>query len=702
MQNWKYILTEGASTLTLTHPPAGWDKKTISFIRHEFYRSVLRSLSLSLRFVKEGRDFLVSSYDTSGVNAVVSIQIQRRDPQLDTFADYYTGVIDFSKIKITRDYCEVPIIDNANLAKFMARDEIQINVNNLKTLDDESITEFTSDFEQDVTIGRLDIIQQATWNGEDIDPGDKQVIDDTTNLAPSSSKEIFIATDSFEYDYNEIGEDAQTDEVTFLILDNTESFDVWVKFIMDIQITGTISIPVNLGVVNGGIYLKVRLSVEDGVDVDVINYSEVIPAETDPINIDFDESYDNDQDELIPAGKKVFLKIIYGGGPYLNEDVIWDLVCDKMNIDIRKTIKTWDSLDRKCLLPHELFTRLLQKVTTPVIELDAEIIGRTDSEPDTYAGDGEFSLTSLISGYMVRDFELTDKPFTTSIRDFFKSLNALTPIGLYYDQTNDKWVIKPISQFYKNTQIISLGEVADFERYVDEGYFHNTIKSGYAQKIEYENTNGLRNFNDSREYSNVLKSIKNTMDIQSTYRADDYGISYLGLDTDKTKDNRSDTDIFWLQLKRDSGFKTKPSSDFEAIGGVLNVDYRLNVDITPRRNLNRHLSMIAVSLWKMTTKLIKYQKSQFNLAFTSKKVAESTVTELADVTVTTEPEFHPEIYNFSAPVTSAQITALMTDPHGYVAFTYLGVSYKGYIIEVSTEPFNRKGNWTLIKTNPSK
>lgn len=702
MQNWKYILTEGVTTLTLTNPPAGWDEKTISFIRHDFYNSVLRSLSLSLRFVKEGRAFLVSSYDTSGVNAIVSVQIQRRDPQTDTFADYYTGIIDFSKIKITRDYCEVPIIDNAKLAKFIARDEIQINTNTLKTLDDETITEFTTGFEQDVTIGRLDIIQQATWDGETIDEGDKQVIDATTNLAPSTAVEIFVATSSFVYDYNEIGNDAQTDETTFVILDNTEAFDVWVKFIMDIQITGTISIPENGGTVDGGIFLKVRLEVEDGPIVDVINYSYVIEAETEPINIDFDESYDDDQDELIPAGKKVYLKIMYGGGPYSNEDVIWDLVCDKMNLDIRKTIKTWDSLARKCLLPHELFARLLQKAIGPTIELEADIIGRTDSEPDRYDADGEFSLTSLLNGYMVRDFAATDKPFTTSIRDFFKSLNALTPVGLWYDQTNDKWIIKPVSYFYSNTQVISIGEVANFERYVDEKYYYNAIKAGYSHKIEYENSNGLRNFNDSREYSNVINSIKNTLDIQSTYRADDYGISYLGLDTDKTKDNRSDNDIFWLQLKRDSGFVTKPSSDFEAIGGVLNVDYRLNVDITPRRNLNRHFSILAISLWKMATKLLKYQKSQFNLAFTSKKVSETTVTELADVTVSTEPEFHPEVYNFSAPVTAAQVTSLMTNPHGYVAFTYLGVAYKGYIIEVSTEPFNRKGNWTLIKTNPSK
>jgi hypothetical protein len=41
----------------------------------------------------------------------------------------------------------------------------------------------------------------------------------------------------------------------------------------------------------------------------------------------------------------------------------------------------------------------------------------------------------------------------------------------------------------------------------------------------------------------------------------------------------------------------------------------------------------------------------------------------------------------------------MTDPHGYVTFLYLGEEFYGHPIEISTEPYGRKGNWTLIKAN---
>ena len=67
-----------------------------------------------------------------------------------------------------------------------------------------------------------------------------------------------------------------------------------------------------------------------------------------------------------------------------------------------------------------------------------------------------------------------------------------------------------------------------------------------------------------------------------------------------------------------------------------------------------------------------------------------------------EPLYYPELYNFTAKLTMEIILQLFSDPHGYVEFDYLGVTYSGYILEVSTEPFNKKGNWTLIKRNPNR
>ena len=99
----------------------------------------------------------------------------------------------------------------------------------------------------------------------------------------------------------------------------------------------------------------------------------------------------------------------------------------------------------------------------------------------------------------------------------------------------------------------------------------------------------------------------------------------------------------------------------------------------------------------------QYLTKQFGLELGTRKAAEgSTVVETDNITYTTEPLYYPEIYNFNAKVEFEHILQLGSDPHGYVEFTYLGTTYKGFILEVSTEPFNRSGNWTLIKLNPNR
>ena len=97
-------------------------------------------------------------------------------------------------------------------------------------------------------------------------------------------------------------------------------------------------------------------------------------------------------------------------------------------------------------------------------------------------------------------------------------------------------------------------------------------------------------------------------------------------------------------------------------------------------------------------------KSQFELDLSTTKAAESAVAERDDLAYgdLAQPIYYPEIYNFTAELSIEIILQLLSDPHGYVDFDYLGVTYSGYILEVSSEPFNRRGNWTLIKRNPNR
>jgi len=687
--------------LILTHAPAGWDKKTIAFIRNEFYNTILRNLSLSLRFVFEGKDYIKTRYDANGINDVISIYIQRRDPLLDTFSDYYTGILDLSKIKLTRDFCEIPVIDNQILAKFISRDDMDLNLNELKTVDDDTIAEFTGGFLYDTHLKGVQISTGARRSYP-------STVDEDVKFPISFSHaynytQYFAPVDS--YDENEMPTDAIIDTSTWKVYTNNESSAVDMEFDVTMAIKGTVT---NITQTGASITILVQMGRSTGGANTVLSHT-YNPLFSQTLSVDLSGSYAFANAQSLTPAAYLYVKIsVIGSAATPAGSFSVDLKVDSINVEVKRIYSEASNAGNTPLAyPHETLTRLLQKTTQPDATLNSDIIGRTDLG---YASDGEFGLLALGSGFMFREFPITLKPLFTSIRDFFKSLNAITPIGLWFNESLNTWELKPIEEYYKNTVIITLGEVKDFERSVDEKYFFNSIKGGYSKNISYEQANGVKNFNDSIEFSNNIYSVKNTKDLQSTYRADDYAFVYLIQSiytTAPTTDTRYDDDIYWYNVYRD-GADLEPKEGyygFTTIDGVFNQSTRKNIAISPKRNLLRHGLELAITFWKETTGKIKYQKSQFNQYFATQSTTESTLlSELADIDLADLPEplYHPEIYNFKAPVTADQIAQLMTDPHGIVKFYYLGVEYQGYIMEVSTEPIDRQGNWILIKANTSR
>jgi len=148
--------------------------------------------------------------------------------------------------------------------------------------------------------------------------------------------------------------------------------------------------------------------------------------------------------------------------------------------------------------------------------------------------------------------------------------------------------------------------------------------------------------------------------------------------------------------------------NFTVITGVYTPSTRLNLDITPKRNLLRHLNQLSIPLF-VAGGYTNFMKLQTDLDLATQKSGDPLIFEQDDLTYIVlratdleEPLYYPEIYNFTSELSIDNILQLISDPHGYVEFDYLGVTYSGYILEVSSEPFNRRGNWTLLKRNPNR
>ena len=300
---------------------------------------------------------------------------------------------------------------------------------------------------------------------------------------------------------------------------------------------------------------------------------------------------------------------------------------------------------------------------------------------------------------------MNQRPIVTSFKDYFMSMDALANLGMWYDGT--EFIISDKVDFYRDEKIITLGEVQNLETSVATDHYFNKIKAGYPT-VRYEEVNGNQNFNVPYEMSNPGQRIDGTLDIASLYNGDDYGVelarqhSYLN---GYSEDSRYDDNVYILWGERDGGnYKTVQGSSFDTVTGVYSPDTRLNLDITAKRNILRHLNRLSIPLF-ISQEVTSYMTKQFNLIMSTKKgggdplIGEVSDLDFADLE---EPLYYPEIANFTAPLTNAHILQLQSDPHGYVEYDNLGVTYSGFILEVSTEPFMRRGNWTLIKRNPNR
>jgi len=112
MKEVKFILNYLSVDTELTYAPDGWEKESINIKRSMDYYGLFHSFSIPLLFVKDGADILRTAYYTSGLKAIVTAKIYKRNVMTNLFELAYTGKIDFSTFIDTKDTVECTLIDS--------------------------------------------------------------------------------------------------------------------------------------------------------------------------------------------------------------------------------------------------------------------------------------------------------------------------------------------------------------------------------------------------------------------------------------------------------------------------------------------------------------------------------------------------------------------------------------------------------------
>jgi hypothetical protein len=691
-KNYKYTLTHSSGSVVLDYNPMEWNDFNFIFARSERYFSILRHQIESLEFPRDGKVFIDNIKTTYGIDAEITCLIEYLDKSDSTYKTLVSGLVDLSEWKSRDVSTSVKIIDNSAVGKFAARDEIDIPLNTLNDLDGNVLPVWT--LLNTMTVKGVTILSKAIYD----DPNNIISINSSETIPWS---EVYGVSDD-GFDPNDLEESAELTPVNpgsnryFYTNESGKTQTVGYKVISGVSGSVTITGTGNWDFTQSGYVGKVG-----GTLVEMWNETQVGSGN------DFfvlNESYDSGYVELTLApDEQLEIYHEWKGDVDPGDTILGDFDLNPIYVEVYEIVEPEADTEVEMPLLYEIGAKLLEAMTGESDILNSNVFGRTDSAPRTFGSDGTHALNALSSGNMLRQKSFSDIPLSLSFADYFKHISALYNVGLGYSYNTNDFNILEIINYYKNTKIIDLGEVTDLEISVFQDGYHNKILAGYTGKLDYEDLNGNQNYNVEAEFSNSGRAVNNTIDLRSPFRGDDYGIELSRKNADQIptdQDSRYDEEIFAISAKRGvSDYVTLQGfDDFTDIEGIYAPETRLNLNITPVRNLLQNSNRLSVPLY-ISNSDVFFQKKQFELPLSTKKSGESTIVETDNIDYAdlSSPLYEPDEYNFNADVTNEIIEQLLSDPHGYVEFTYQGTTYQGHIQQVSTEPFNRRGNWTLTK-----
>lgn len=668
-----HSVTDGTSK-ELQIAPVGWDDIKRSILKDKIYFGIFKTITVELKFIYDGWDYLFDQFARYGVNANIILFVRKNNKHL------LKGKVNFKDYDLDLDErtFKIDIIQSDFIQKFTTRDELELNILNGKAVDGEFVSPATL---VDVTLRN-------------------QIIPYHTECQLNES-----ATDPIQYPHTWPIEPVQNDNP-----------NVQFPFYIDTLLSGDIIDSTN------GIY------VNQGTDSQEVKFEysysiQVQGGTAGPAFVQID-LYDSD-DNLIEDG---IINVVYSStgqysksgtftrtipsGAYL---LLWVFIIPSPGAGFTQTTVEWISVGFdadedsvfenticKYVLPHELFSNLTAQMTGKQNAFYSDIFGRTDLG---YAEDGEAAYDARTIAELMRGFELNETELSMSFRDAFVAYSSEYCLGAMI--IDDVVHIDRIDTLFNNQKILDIGEVQKLHFGPAEDYMFNSVKIGY-EKIEFENVNGVNDPHSTSVYTNDLVPFKKELNLVSKHIKS--GLAHeLTRRAQKsikgTEDTKFDGEIFGTRLAiEEDPFgifgKTYTNERQEKIDyaiGILSPETTFNLYTVPSQNLYRWRKYLGIPIYKSQQKYFyqtKDKNSQLQVgANTPDGLVETK--ESGDIDVI-ERYFVPEKANFDAPLTREILLELLSDPLQIIRFKFKGVIYDHYLYEINTEDDSNKGSWNTL------
>lgn len=564
----KFELLIGGLRYNIHDDLKNWDKIEATLKRSD-YGGVVRSYANDFEFVGDARLLLKKEYLTNYLNSKAVIVISVMNSEL-TWNEKYRNDLDFFSYRDDGNVLTMNAIDNS-LASLIKANKSQVY--------DLPVRELMGPIGAYLMYDRIELRNSASWF--------VSFPTDDTNLQSG----IYKITTPIQYTLNfplAYGETNFPVKNKIEVLDVTYNYqnrnkDPLVRAIENCDATIKVGFDIQMLIHPIGDY-------EESIPKDVIFIIEHL-SETNQSKSKSETTITKsnvENNDVIHIEKEVSFSL-------KEKDYISVYFSCRMPINVDITISNFESfsvdyigrnpmINVSIFSPGALLSRLLYSMTGRDIEYELTF-------------PNEFYTVVMAAAESIRG--IPGAKVHTSFSKFVKWMEAV--FGYTYKIEGEKVKFMSRDSLFSESEVRMLDNISTVEVSLDSKLIYSGVEVGYEKK-DYDEINGRDEFHVKNSFTTGVGGTDNILSLISPYRADPYGFEFLAQKREETKDNDSDNDLFFLQVR--SNTSPFPANSYRltrtlSVTGVL-TNSIFNAVFSPRKMLLNNKRFIGACTNKLT------------------------------------------------------------------------------------------------------
>jgi len=711
-----YLSSESIGRVLLQFEPINWNEDGKQLVRNTENWGVVTQLSNDLIFVKDGRQLLQSIYDGFGTEVDVVLERFVIENIEESYELDYRGNLDMKTYSLDDEKVSVQFLTGGLQSlvesQFNEAYELQrksdINGNQITPLQYDTIywegrRIFLESLAETAKPPEGTILSTSVQN-------DAQIFSRNINTFQVYESDDLEITDAFNVDLFNLSPYSDVYEAQGIEKPNAGSFFKINTSEVDDYFNFKIAFASNHG---NGFYNEVSDSTDYALKVALVYYNRI------ESQWEFDRkrdlsfitdfagrtrfSFNTSGTVLLLAGQALALC------PYISRITTPTVFSTgRMNFfNIQSSIKleknsTFQPTEFKGIRLYDAFERMLEIYT-----------GQKNRIRSQYFTNGEFKNVLLSSGRQIRN--LPESRLSVELKDLYETNNYFN-LGWSVETHNNKevYVVEDKEYFFVDFPLIDLGEVSKLRISCAEEFLYKSGTFGNSKAGDYEEIQGLQEYNALTTYQTHLKTADNKYEVEGKIRADLVGAELArrkNFTVAPTEDTRYDDQnfLFDSKLYQTSKFTPKVWQDTLSQKPICyDPQSAGNLLLTPFRSMERHSLTFGAGLTKYPNQFVRYSSGTGKVEVATKIGSEPIRYENSNILNSNlkKPIYQAEYYEFESPLNTSTRRKLrestfyndrlIPNTNFLIKFTYKRQDYYGYIVEVG---FNDPGTWKLIKKN---